>query len=113
MKKIVFPLVLAGMLLLLLGCGRSPQSGNVRYTAVFKDETGAPVEGCVVNFCTDEACVPVTSDAKGIAVFEGEAKIYHLDVIRVPQGYAPAEDVPDEIGPEAASVSIPLTEVAP
>ena len=57
------------------------------FTVSFVDQNGAPVPGCIINFCTDETCTPVIADENGVAVFEGEAIEYHLQVIRVPGGY--------------------------
>ncbi len=53
----------------------------------FVDQNGAPVPGCIVNFCTDEACVPVVANENGYATFEGKPYPYHLQVIKVPKGY--------------------------
>jgi len=58
------------------------------YTITFVDQFGAPVPGCIVNFCTDTLCTPVTSDENGVALFAGEPGVYHVQVLRVPQGYA-------------------------
>ena len=58
------------------------------YTVRFVDAQGAPVPGCIVNFCTDEMCLPVVADADGVAAYTGEPYAYHLQVIRVPDGYA-------------------------
>ena len=44
--------------------------------------------GCIVNFCTEEMCVPAVADENGVATFTGEPYAYHLQVIRVPEGYS-------------------------
>lgn len=62
--------------------------GMREYTAIFVDQDGAPVPGCIINFCTDETCVPAVADKNGVAVFSGPAYPYHLQVIKVPEGYA-------------------------
>ncbi len=59
-----------------------------RYAVSFADQNGDPVPGCIVNFCTDDACTPVVADENGVAVYEGAPFAYHLQVIRVPAGYA-------------------------
>jgi len=64
--------------------GDSPLS---EYAVYFVDQDGAPVPGCIVNFCTDETCVPVIADENGAAVFSGAPYAYHLQVIKVPEGY--------------------------
>ena len=61
---------------------------RVTYTVTFSDQSGHPVPGCIINFCTDEMCVPVKSDEHGIARFEGAPYEYHLQVIKVPEGYS-------------------------
>ncbi|MBQ6595641.1 MAG: redoxin domain-containing protein [Clostridia bacterium] len=64
------------------------------WTVTFLDQNGDPVPGCVVNFCTEETCTPCVSDETGVAFFSGEPYPYHLQVIKVPDGYAfePADD---------------------
>ena len=58
-----------------------------RYTVRIIDENYAPVEGVVINFCTDTACTPVTTDGEGLAVFTGMRYRYHIQVIKIPEGY--------------------------
>ncbi len=53
----------------------------------FFDQDGEPVSGCIVNFCTDTACIPAVSNKTGLAVFQGPAYEYHVRVIKVPEGY--------------------------
>lgn len=62
--------------------------GERTYAVSFVDQHGDPVPGCVVNFCTDELCAPVFSDEAGVASFIGEPYAYHLQVIKVPDGYS-------------------------
>ena len=57
------------------------------YTVSFADQNGDPVPGCVINFCTDETCEPVFSDENGVASYTGAPYAYHLQVIKVPEGY--------------------------
>lgn len=61
--------------------------GPKTYRVLFRDQDGAPVPGCMVNFCTDSACTMAISDASGAAVFTGEPFIYHIQVIKTPAGY--------------------------
>ena len=58
------------------------------YRVIFTDQAGQPVPGCIVNFCTEEMCVPAVADENGVATFTGEPYAYHLQVIRVPEGYS-------------------------
>lgn len=62
-------------------------AGKSSYVVNVVDQNGAPVPGCVINFCTDDSCVPVIADEAGKAVFSGEPFTYHLRVISVPDGY--------------------------
>ena len=43
--------------------------------------------GVMINFCTDSACTPVTSGEDGAAVFTGAPEAYHVQVIRIPEGW--------------------------
>ena len=65
----------------------SAPSTSGEYIVRFVDQDGNPVPGCIVNFCTDEACMPVTADENGVAAFSGEPYAYHLQVLKVPVGY--------------------------
>jgi len=79
------------------------ESAVSTYVITFVDQNGAPVPGCIVNFCTDEACVPTVADETGTAVFQGAPYAYHLQVIRVPAGYefdTTQEFTADEAGGE-------------
>ena len=64
------------------------ESAEQTYTVRFIDQNGDPVPGCIVNFCTDTFCMPVVADETGIAQFTGEPYAYHLQVLKVPAGYA-------------------------
>lgn len=48
---------------------------------------GAPIEGVVVNFCTDTTCTPVVSDSNGVASFRGVPARYHVQVVSAPEGW--------------------------
>ena len=52
------------------------------------DQTGAPVPGVFVNFCTDTACTMLVSDENGMITFDGEPDKYHIQLYRVPEGYS-------------------------
>ena len=82
-------------------------SGVSEYTVRFVDQNGEPVPGCIVNFCTDEACMPVTADENGVAAFSGEPYAYHLQVIRVPAGYE--FDTTQEVYAEEAGGELSFT----
>ena len=55
-------------------------------------ENNEDVEGVVINFCTDTACTPVTSAAQGAAVFTGPPAKYHVQIVKIPEGWELAQD---------------------
>ena len=57
------------------------------YILHVKDQNGDPVPGVYFIFCTDAMCVPVQSDENGTAVFVGVPGVYHVQILRVPDGY--------------------------
>ena len=61
--------------------------GGPIWAIYFYDQNDEPVSGCIINFCTDTTCVPVVSNKRGLAVFQGPAYEYHIQVIKVPEGY--------------------------
>ena len=58
-----------------------------RYIVHVVDQYGAPVAGAAVLFCTDLTCTPCISDANGIAAFDGARDNYHVQLMKVPDGY--------------------------
>lgn len=50
-------------------------------------DDGADVTGVVVNFCTDTTCTPVTSAEFGAAVFTGAPEEYHVQIVKIPEGW--------------------------
>ena len=64
----------------------TPADG-VDYTLSFIDQDDAPVEGVIANVCDDTACTPMTSDADGLIQFTYPPFAYHIQVIKVPEGY--------------------------
>ena len=62
----------------------APQAYVLRVT----DQEGAPVPGVYVNFCTDAACTMKQSDENGDVVFGGEPGEYHVQLLKVPEGYS-------------------------
>ena len=57
------------------------------YTVYAYDSNDKPLAGVFINFCTDDSCVPVTTDAKGTAVFTGAPDKYHVQIIKAPEGW--------------------------
>ena len=97
MKKITVLFVAALSIFILAGCGGSGSDsasaapgnpGNV-YRVITVDESGAPVEGVAVQFCSDQMCLMGQTDSDGIASFEQEeGSAYTVHVYKVPEGYA-------------------------
>ena len=52
------------------------------------DQDGAPVPGVMVNFCTDTACTQMKSDENGTIAYDGAPDTYHIQVLKVPEGYS-------------------------
>lgn len=85
-----------------------PDDGSVEmayaeYTLLFVDEDGNPVEGVIANVCDDTSCEPMTSDAEGRVEFIKTPFAYHIQVIKVPDGYTfdtSAEYYTEEAGGE-------------
>ena len=93
-KQIYNTLVLCLALVLvfgmLTGCGQNASSSNASnsYEVLVNDETGKPVSGVTIQFCSDTECIMDQTDEKGIAVFEKEAGKYTVHVLKAPEGYA-------------------------
>lgn len=99
--------LLLGLLLLLgclTGCGTQQQDPGTTeppasgaevctYTVYcLAAENGEGIEGVIVNFCTDDACTPVTSGEDGAAVFTGPPMRYHVQIVKVPAGRTLAQE---------------------
>ena len=52
------------------------------------DQNGEPVPGVMVNFCTNDACTMAAGDENGVITFDGEKADYHVQVLKVPDGYS-------------------------
>lgn len=52
------------------------------------DQDNNPVEGVMVNFCTDVACIPVESDEDGQITFSRAPDVYHVTIVDAPDGYS-------------------------
>ncbi len=59
-----------------------------RYTVHILDQYGAPVAGAAVIFCTDATCTPCLSDSTGTAAFDGAPENYHVQILKLPEGYS-------------------------
>ena len=76
--------------------GEDYDTGSCRYVVRCYDggcnDQIVGVEGVVVNFCTDKLCVPVTSNAAGEAVYEGPPEEYHVEIVKIPDGWKLAQE---------------------
>jgi peroxiredoxin len=52
------------------------------------DQDNNPVEGAVVNFCTDAACTPQETDETGTITYTADPYKYHMQIVEVPDGYS-------------------------
>ena len=93
MKKIIAVLLIAALALALTGCAVTGREQTEKetpkaYILHVTDQNGDPVAEVSVNFCTDAACVPKTSDKNGLITFTGAPDVYHVQLIDVPDGYS-------------------------
>lgn len=58
------------------------------YKICVVDKDNNPVEGAMVQFCTDTTCKMLTTDENGIATFEEPAGVYSVHILKAPSGYA-------------------------
>ena len=56
------------------------------------DQNGEPVPGVMVNFCTDTTCTMAKADDDGIITFDGEPDVYHVELLKLPEGYSSDPD---------------------
>lgn len=69
----------------LAGCGKREPD---KYEVLVNDQSGKPVAGVMVQFCSETACIMGETDANGIAVFEKEAGKYTVHILKAPEGFA-------------------------
>ena len=62
-----------------------PEGSYVIY--VLDEESDDPIEGVIVQFCSDTECRTGTSDAAGKAVFEAAPGNYTTHVLKAPEKY--------------------------
>ena len=102
MKKLIsFAVILCMGVVLLAACSgpSAPRGQRDVYRVIVSDESGAGVQGVVVQLCSDQMCLKGETDASGIAVFEDQPEgAYTVHVCSVPEGYA--EDETEYTAPE-------------
>lgn len=65
----------------------TPGDGD-RYCVYAFDTDGKPVQGVIIQLCDDSSCTLQSTDANGVAAFEGMAqKVYEIHVLKVPEGF--------------------------
>ncbi len=58
---------------------------------VYVYEDHNPVEGAFIQFCSAESCFLAQTDASGMAAFQQPEGEYTIHVLKVPEGYEPAQ----------------------
>lgn len=66
----------------------SPDLSGTEYRIICVDESGNPVSGAKVQFCSDDTCMMGVTDADGIAVFDENPGHYTVHLLKPPAGYA-------------------------
>ena len=69
-------------------CTPSVQPELQAYLLYVFDQNDMPVSGVMVAFCTDTSCILQQSDDNGTISFNGTPDIYHLQLLKVPEGYS-------------------------
>ena len=82
----------------MLSCGWVPDGENggdstvpdapQSYILYVVDQYGNPVPGLYANFCTDTACTMAVSGEDGTIVFSGTPDVYHVQLLKAPDGYS-------------------------
>ena len=85
MKKTLAMILMLCMMLTMLSARAFADGG---YQIQVVDEAGIPVEGVMVQFCTDSQCMMGKTDTDGIAAFDEPAGTYTIHLLKVPAGYA-------------------------
>ncbi len=65
--------------------------GKVTYTITVVDESGAPIQGAMVQICLD-ACYPGITDANGQAKFSVVEEDYKVSFLSLPAGFTYSGD---------------------
>ena len=58
------------------------------YRIICVDESGNPVPGATVQFCSDIQCMMAKTDADGVAVFDQVPGQYTVHLLKAPAGFA-------------------------
>ncbi len=71
---------------------KSVKNNENMYRIYVKDQDAAPVEGAMVQFCTDTTCLVEQTDKDGMASFTETPGIYDIHILSVPDGYDEVTD---------------------
>jgi hypothetical protein len=63
------------------------------YSIYVFDQNSNPVEGVMVQFCTDKTCEVTPTDSNGHASFNHPEGVYEVHILKVPGGYKANEEV--------------------
>lgn len=84
---------------LLGGMDASPEAegvvklnGETSYRVIVSDSEEKPVQGAMVQFCSDTSCMLENTDENGQAAFDVEEGVYTVHMLKVPEGYEKPED---------------------
>ena len=100
MKKTLAMILAFCLMLTVLSIGAFADGG---YRIQVVDPDGNPVEGVMVQFCSDEQCLMEKTGADGIVVFDEPAGSYTVHLRKVPAGYEkddteyPVPETPDTV----------------
>ena len=92
-KHIRWAATLLLLLALLAGCagrgtGTPETEALCKYrVSVLSAQDLTPLQGAVVNFCTEESCQPVVTGENGEAVFTAPPARYHVQIVKLPEGW--------------------------
>ena len=100
MKNTLAMILTLCLMLTVLGTGALADGG---YRIQVVDPDGKPVEGVMVQFCSDSQCLVGKTGADGIAAFDEPAGSYTVHLLKVPAGYEkdsteyPVPETPDTV----------------
>ncbi len=68
--------------------GTQAEDAPQAYILHVMDQHHEPVANMAVSFCTDATCTMARSDANGTITFDGPPAVYHVQLLRAPEGYS-------------------------
>ena len=112
MKKAIAMILMSCLMLTALCAGAFADGG---YQVKTVDPDGNPVQGVMVQFCSDDQCLMGRTGADGIASFDMPAGSYTVHLLKVPVGYEKdSTEYPIPATPELVELTVrPEGYVAP